>query len=67
MGGERILDTRGGGKGTSVEEADTRDLTSEVPDVEEALASIDAVLKRSKAAQRARDNERSRHCCGRCC
>jgi len=69
MGQERILDTRGGGKGRLTEGAESQDLTSEVPDVDEALASIDAVLKRSKAAQREREayRERQRSCCGGCC
>lgn len=64
MGQERILDTRGSDKGTFTERADLHDLTSEVPDVEEALAAIDKVLKRSRAAQKARE---SRSCCGKCC
>ena len=67
MGRERILDTRSGGKGILNEEFEPQDLTSEVPDVDEALASIDSVLKRSRAAQREREGERSRRCCGRCC
>lgn len=65
MGQERILDTRGGDKSTLNEEAELHDLTSEVPDVEEALTAIDKVLKRSRDAQREREAERNRHrgCC----